>query len=206
MIENADDYFSDGCGRCGRFATPECSARRWAAGLAALRRLCLESGLDEIVRWGHPTYACGDRNVAIIGALRGDFRLSFFDAALMKDPGSVLEKAGPNSLHADMIRFSGDARVAEVEPLIRSYLAEARSYAEAGIRAPKERVEIDLPDELVEALKSDSELSEGFRRLTPGRKRSYVIALSSAKTSATRTSRVARFRDRILAGKGATER
>jgi uncharacterized protein YdeI (YjbR/CyaY-like superfamily) len=206
MIEVADDFFSKGCGRCGRFATPECSARRWAAGLSDLRRLCLESGLDETVRWGHPTYACGDRNVAIIGAFRDDFRLSFFEAALMKDPGSVLEKAGPNSLDADMIRFSGDARVAELEPLIRSYLAEARSYAEAGIRAPKERVEVDLPDELVEALESDHDFAEAFRRLTPGRKRSYVIALSSAKTSATRTSRVARFRDRVLAGKGATER
>jgi uncharacterized protein YdeI (YjbR/CyaY-like superfamily) len=206
MIEVADDFFSKGCGRCGRFATPECSARRWAAGLSDLRRLCLDSGLDETVRWGHPTYACGDRNVAIIGAFRDDFRLSFFEAALMKDPGSVLEKAGPNSLDADMIRFSGDARVAELEPLIRSYLAEARSYAEAGIRVPKERVEVDLPDELVEALESDREFAEAFRRLTPGRKRSYVIALSSAKTSATRTSRVARFRDRVLAGKGATER
>ena len=49
-------------------------------------------------------------------------------------------------------------------------------------------------------------LAEAFARLTPGRQRSYAIALASAKTSATRTTRIGRFRDRILAGKGATER
>ena len=48
--------------------------------------------------------------------------------------------------------------------------------------------------------------AEAFAALTPGRQRSYVIALSSAKTSATRTARVERFRARITAGKGATER
>jgi uncharacterized protein YdeI (YjbR/CyaY-like superfamily) len=206
MNEEADDYFSKGCGRCGRFATPDCSARKWATGLAELRRVCLESGLAETVRWGHPTYACGERNVAIIGAFRDDFRLSFFNAALMRDPGRVLEKPGPNTRHSAMIRFTADARVAELEPLLRSYLAEARSYAEAGITAPKDPVEPELPEEMVEALDSDPELADAFRRLTPGRRRSYVINLNSAKTSATRTSRIAKFRDRILAGKGATER
>lgn len=39
-----------------------------------------------------------------------------------------------------------------------------------------------------------------------GRQRSYVIALSSAKTSATRAERILKLRCKILAGKGANER
>ena len=58
----------------------------------------------------------------------------------------------------------------------------------------------------MEALESDPELADAFHNLTPGRQKSYAINLNAAKNSATRTARIAKFRDRILAGKGATER
>ena len=83
---------------------------------------------------------------------------------------------------------------------------EAMGYAEAGIKPPKEPRDIELPDELLEAMDSDPELAEAFSRLTPGRQRGYVINLTSAKKSETRISRIVRFRDKILSGKGATER
>lgn len=206
MITDIEVYFSDGCGRCERFATPDCSTRQWIRGLIELRRICLESGLVETLKWAHPCYMHGDRNVVIIGAFRGDFRLSFFNAALMKDPQGVLEKQGPNTRHPDMFRFTKSSQVAEMEPVIRSYLTEAMGYAEAGIKPPKEQGELELPDELVEALESDPDLAEAFHTLTPGRQKSYVINLNSAKKPETRIARIAKFRDKILAGKGATER
>ena len=206
MITDIEDYFSRGCGRCERFDTPDCSTRQWAEGLLRLRRICLDAGLTEAVKWGHPCYMHAGRNIAVIGAFRGDFRISFFNAALMKDPQGVLERQGPNTRHSDMIRFTDNAQVAGGEATLRSYLAEAMDYAEAGVRPPKEASEIDLPEELVDALDSDPELAEAFHRLTPGRRKSYVINLNSAKKPETRISRIVKFRDRILAGKGATER
>lgn len=206
MITDIEDFFARGCGRCARFGTPDCSTRTWAAGLAELRRICLAAGLDETVKWGHPCYMHAGRNIAVIGAFRADFRLSFFDAALMTDPEGVLEPAGPNTRHAGVIRFTENAQVARMEPVIRSYLGEAMAHAAAGTRPPKADSAPDLPDELVEALDRDPELAEAFHRLTPGRQKSHVIHLASARTSATRTARIARLRDRILAGKGATER
>ena len=53
---------------------------------------------------------------------------------------------------------------------------------------------------------ADPEMAEAFWALTPGRQRSYVIHLASAKTSATRVARIERVRGKILAGKGALER
>jgi uncharacterized protein YdeI (YjbR/CyaY-like superfamily) len=206
MIIEIEDYFSKGCGRCDRFATPDCSARLWAQGQADLRRLCLAAGLTETVKWGHPCYMHADRNIAIIGAFRGDFRMTFFNAALMADPEGVLERQGPNTRHADAIRFTDNAQVMRMEPVILSYLAEAMGYAEAGITPSKEAREIDLPDEMTGALDADPELAEAFHALTPGRQKSYAINLNGAKTSATRVARIARFRDHIIAGKGATER
>ncbi len=206
MITLVDDYFAKGCGRCERFATTECSTQLWTRGLAKLRRICLEEEVVETVKWGHPCFVRDGRNIAIIGAFRGDFRLSFFNAALMTDPDGVLEKQGPNTRHPDMIRFTDEDRVRRLEPVIRSYLREAIGYADAKISPPKEQGTLELPAELSEALEVDPELAEAFHKLTPGRKKSYVINLRSAKKSETRVARIAKFRDKIIAGKGAMDR
>lgn len=206
MITEIGDYFTKGCGRCPRFDTVDCSASIWASGLAELRRICRAAGLIETVKWGHPCYMHAGRNIALIGALRGDFRLNFFNSGLMRDASGVMEKQGPNTRHADTIRFRDAAEVAAMEPVILSYLREAMGYAEAGITPIKEPTEIDLPDELVDALDADPELAEAFHNLTPGRQKSYVIGLNTAKTSATRLARIAKYRGHILEGKGATER
>ncbi|MBL9051458.1 MAG: YdeI/OmpD-associated family protein [Tabrizicola sp.] len=206
MITSPEDYFAKGCGRCERFATPDCSTRKWLSGLLTLRRIAWEVGLTEKAKWGHPTYMHAGRNIALIGAFRGDFRLSFLNAALLKDPEGVLERQGPNTRYADCIRFTDDTAPAAMEPVIRAYLAEAMIYAEQGILPPKEPSEIDLPVELLDALDADPDLAEAFAALTPGRQKSYVILLSDAKTAATRLSRIEKARPKILAGKGASER
>jgi len=205
MITDIDDFFSLGCGRCERFATSDCSTRQWSVGLARLRAICLGVDLAEAVKWGHPCYMHGDRNIAIIGALRNDFRLTFFNAALMKDPHGVLERQGPNTQYPDMIRFTLNNQVTTMKLTIESYLREAMGYAESGIKPPKQKGEIQIPDELLEALEADPTLADAFYRLTVGRQRSYVINLNSAKKKETRVSRIANFRDKILQGKGATD-
>ncbi|MEI4486704.1 YdeI/OmpD-associated family protein [Frigidibacter sp. MR17.14] len=206
MITEADAYFDKGCGRCARFATADCATQAWAGPLAALRALCLGAGLDETVKWGHPCYVHAGRNVAILGAFREDARLTFFEAGLMADPERVLSAQGPNSRARGTLRVTGADQVAALAPVIRAYLAEAMAHAAAGRRAPRDSAEPDLPEELGAALDDDPALAEAFAALTPGRRRSYVIALASAKASATRVRRVEGFRARILAGKGAMER
>lgn len=206
MITDIEDYFTKGCGRCERFAGPDCSTRQWSQGLGDLRRICTDAGLVEMVKWGHPCYMHQGRNIVIFGAFRGDFRLTFFNAALMKDPEGVLEKQGANTQHADMIRFVDSADVTRMEDVIRSYLTEAMGYAEAGIKPPRDTSELELQDELVDALDSDPELAEAFWGLTPGRQKSYVIHLSSTKNPETRMARIEKFRSKIIAGKGAMER
>jgi uncharacterized protein YdeI (YjbR/CyaY-like superfamily) len=210
MISAIEDYFAKGCGRCVRFATSDCATQRWAKGLGELRLLCLDAGLDETVKWGQPCYMRSGRNIALIGAFREDFRLTFFNAALLKDVAHILEKPGPNTQEACLIRFDDARTVAARGAIVSAYLEEAIRCADAGLTPTRERTAAqspeDLPVELIDALDGDAELGEAFRALTPGRRRSYAIALNSAKTSATRVARIAKFRDRIISGKGANER
>ncbi|EYD73290.1 YdeI/OmpD-associated family protein [Limimaricola hongkongensis] len=206
MITDIEDFFSKGCGRCARFDTPDCAALRWQAGLRDLRRICLDMGLVETVKWAHPCYMHAGRNIALLGALRAEIRLGFFNPALLSDPEKVLERNGPNTRHPDMIRLRSSAEVAGMEPVIRAYLAEAMRHAELGTRPPKVQDDLELPEELRAAIDADPELAGAFSDLTPGRRKSYVIALASAKKPETRIARIERFRGRILAGKGAQER
>jgi uncharacterized protein YdeI (YjbR/CyaY-like superfamily) len=206
MITDIEDYFTKGCGRCARFETPDCSTKRWADGLAELRRTCRSTGLDEAVKWGHPCYMWGDRNIALMGAFRDNFRLIFMNASLMSDPDGILEKRGPNTRHPDMICFTDAAQVVAMEGTITAYLQEAIGYARAGVKPVKETGEIELQPELVVALDSDPEFSEAFIALTPGRQRSYVLHLGSTENSTTRMARIGKFRQKVLVGKGWNER
>lgn len=206
MITDVAVFFTDGCGRCDRFATAACASKIWADGLAGLRALCLGAGLTETAKWGHPCYMFAGRNLAIIGAFKGDFRLTFFNAALMTDPMGILEKQGPNSQNPDMMRFTSVASVTEKSAHITAYLTEAMGYAQAGITPPKTVRDIDTPPELIETLDADPALAEAFCALTPGRQKSWLFHLNSTKSPATRYARIEKGRTKIMAGKGALDR
>lgn len=206
MITDAGDFFTKGCGRCDRFATPECSTRLWIDGLNDLRRICLDMGLEETVKWAHPTYMHAGRNIAIFSAFKGDFRLNFLNPGLLKNTDGVLERQGPNSQTPGIIRFTDVVQVSAMEQVVRSYLQQLMVHAETGTKPPKVERKIDMPDELTEALDADPELAEAFDALTPGRQKSYMFNLNQAKQSATRVKRIERFREKIFAGKGAMDR
>jgi len=206
MITEVHDYFAKGCGRCDRFETASCSARVWSTLLAELRALCRAAGLEETAKWGHPCYMHAGRNVAILGAFRDHVRLSFFEAGLMTDPASILQKQGANTAHPDMIRFDDVADVSAQAAIIRSYLAEAMDYAGRGLKAPKSTAPIALPAALQAALDADPALAHAFFALTPGRQKSYVFAINTAKQVATQERRIIKLRPKIFAGKGAQER
>lgn len=206
MITDPVVFFEKGCGRCNRFGTQDCSTRRWIDGLDRLRRICLDAGLTEEAKWGHPCYTHAGRNIALMGAFRQDFRLTFMNGGLLDDPEGILRPAGPNAQTSNVLFLTANEQVTKLEPIIRAYLARLMDFAERGIKPPKTEANIDLPDELVDAMDGDPELAEAFHALTPGRRRSYAINLNSAKTAATRINRITKFRDKIIAGKGAMER
>ena len=206
MITDVEDFFTKGCGRCARFETPDCSTQIWGDGVRQLREICLNAGLKETVKWGHACYTHAGRNIVIIGAFRDNFRLNFFNAGLLKDPEGVLEKQGAETKTPDMLRFTAADQVAAKAEIASAYIAEAMGYAEAGIKEKKKTTELELPEELANALDVDPEMAEAFAALTPGRRRSYVMNLNAAKQTATRINRIAKFREGILAGKGLNER
>lgn len=204
--ESVDSFLTDGCGRCDHYRTPACKVLRWTAPLVALRALVRETALTEDMKWGHPTYAVGGRNVVMLGAFQDRCTLSFLEGAALRDDAGLLERPGPNTHHARLLAFRSLAEVEARTGAIRDLLAQAVARAAAGERLPP-RTETDpVPTELEERLLADPALHAAFEALTPGRRRSHVLHVSGGKASATRARRVEQCVPKILAGLGYLDR
>ena len=73
----------------------------------------------------------------------------------------------------------------------------------AGLKVPlKKTKEFAIPKEFENKLNKTSALKKAFYALTPGRQRGYLLYFSAAKQSQTRESRIEKYMQQILNGKG----
>jgi len=70
---------------------------RWAAEIAAMRRLLAGFAMKEERKWGKPTYTVDGKNVVILQGFKEYFALGFFQGALLKDPRKVLVQLGTDT-------------------------------------------------------------------------------------------------------------
>lgn len=177
--------------------------KQWQAELRALQAILLDCSLTEEVKWRVPCYTFEKRNIALIGAAKEYCALSFFKGSLLKDADGILIKPGRNTQAARMIRFTEAQQIRDLEPVLKAHLQEAVEVEKAGLKVTyKETSEYPFPKELQARLDEDPAFKAAFEALTPGRQRGYLLYFSSAKQSKTRASRIAKYEQHILDGKG----
>ena len=182
-------------------------AQRWPDEIRKLRAILLDCDLDEDLKWGKPCYSFQGGNLAIVQSFKEHCSLMFFKGSLLEDHHDVLVPPGENSRAAMRIQFTSVSQVGELETAVRDYVRQAAEIEKAGLKVDLEASpDPELPAELTALLDTDPELAASFPALTPGRRRAYVLHVSGAKQSKTRTARVEKARGRILAGKGPNER
>lgn len=170
--------------------------------LRALRRILLELGLSEALKWRHPCYMVEGRNVAILGIRKVGCVLTFFKGALLDDPDGHLLLVGPNTRGGRLLHLTSVRQVRERVPMIRGLLDQAITLERAGRQVERDPVIEPVPAELSQRFDEDPELKTAFEALTPGRQRGYLLHFNAAKQAATRATRIERERFRIIAGKG----
>lgn len=206
MNPQVDAYLIDGCGRCKLYATPECKVHFWQAELYFLRSLLQNCGLTEELKWDVPCYTLNGKNVIILAALKGSCTLSFFKGALLNDSHQLLQKPGESTHDVRVIRLMSMQQIESNLDAIINLIEQAISNEAAGLQVAKRpSTEVEIPEELREALQEDEVLRKAFDKLTPGRKRAYCLHIGSAKQSSTRVSRIQKCYDAILTGKGPLE-
>lgn len=175
----------------------------WQDELQQLRIVVLACGLTEDWKWRAPCYTHRGANVVLLGALKDYCVLSFLKGALLKDAEGILVKPGENSRAARLIRFTDAQEIVEIESILKSYIHEAMGLEDAGLKVDfaKDR-ELDLPQELQDKFNENPSLKSAFEALTPGRQRGYLLYFSGAKRASSRVTRIEKYAERILDGKG----
>jgi uncharacterized protein YdeI (YjbR/CyaY-like superfamily) len=177
--------------------------KRWSTEFAALRKLCLGSGLNEELKWGQACYDLNGRNVVLIHGFKDYCALLFMKGALLKDAKGILVQQTKNVQAARQIRFSAIADINNQKAIVKAYLREAIAVEKSGAKVKmKSAAQFDMPEEFLRRLDDDPRLAEAFHALTPGRQKGYLLHFGGAKQSVTRASRVAKHAPRILKGLG----
>ncbi len=177
--------------------------KRWSAEYAALRQLCLASGLNEELKWGQACYDLNGSNVVVIHGFKAYCALLFFKGALLKDPKGILIQQTKNVQAARQIRFTSLAEIEKQRAAVTDYLRAAIAVEKSGAKVEmKSAAQFAVPGEFQKRLDDDPAVAKAFRALTPGRQKGYLLYFAGAKQSATRAARVEKHAPRILKGLG----
>ena len=166
-----------------------------------LRKIVLDTGLTETIKWGVPVYMHQGKNVITVNALKDSANIGFFKGAQLNDIKQLLQQQG-NIQSARIIRFYNTSQILKLKAVLKSYILEAIAIEESGRKVVTKKNPEPIPNELLNAFEDDPALKTAFYKLTPGRQRGYIIHISSAKKSQTRTSRIGKYRNQILKGFG----
>jgi len=176
---------------------------KWRAAFERLRKVLLDSGLTEDLKWGQPCYALDGKNVALIHGFKEYCAILFTKGSLLKDPEGVLIQQTKNVQAARQIRFTSAQEVKKLEKTVKAYVCQAIEIERAGLKVQFKKTEdLALPEELESKLAANAKLRSAFAALTPGRQRAYIFHFSQPKLSATRAARVEKHIPRILEGLG----
>ena len=122
---------------------------------------------------------------------------------LLKDTENILIQQTENVQAARQIRFTNLGEIVEKEPILKAYISEAVEVEKAGLKVDyKKNKELIFPEEFQMILDENPALKTAFEALTPGRQRAYNLYFSAPKQSKTRVSRVEKYMQKILNGKG----
>ena len=180
-------------------------AEKWQKETDKLRQIALDCDLTEELKWGKPCFTFGKKNVAIVIPLKESCALSFFKGALLKDPKHLLQRIGQMQA-GRWIKFTSLREIAAVRSTLKDYLCEAIELEKSGKKVVlKKASDYPIPEELQKKLDADAVLRSAFAMLTPGRRRSYIFHVSSAKQAKTRAARAEKCVPMILSGRGFNE-
>ena len=175
----------------------------WRDEFTKLRKIILGCGLTEELKWGKPCYALEESNVVLIHGFKEYCALLFMKGALLKDPKAILVQQTENVQAARQIRFTSVQEIARLAPILKTYIKEAIEVEKSGAEVTyKKTSEFNMPEEFQKKLREMPALKTAFEALTPGRQRGYLLYFSAAKQSQTRESRIEKYVDQILDGKG----
>jgi uncharacterized protein YdeI (YjbR/CyaY-like superfamily) len=162
MNPEVDLYLEDGCGRCKFYKTPQCKVHNWVSELKTLRKIVLDCGLTEELKWSVPVYTYNNKNIAIVSAFKEYCSLSFFKGSLLQDTNGILHKQGESSQSARVIKFTDKKEISALEQILKAYIFEAIEVENIGLKVEFKKDLEPIPIELQNKLDKDPTFKKAF--------------------------------------------
>ena len=171
--------------------------------LKKLRRIIHAAcpGASETMKWSTPFFEyhgilCGT------AAFKAHCAFLIFHKSLPK----ALKEAGISTAELGTLRRIKGATDLPRDKLLKQYVATAARLLESGVKAPwistpKKGVKLTVPADLQAALKRNKRAAATFEKLTPGRRKEYVVWINEAKREETRAKRLATAIEWLADGK-----
>lgn len=178
--------------------------KKWKEEFHLLREIVHENkSLEEDYKWMHPCYTFEGKNIVLIHGFKEYCALLFHKGALLKDPKNILIQQTENVQSARQIRFTNAEQIIKLKSVIKDYIKEAIEIEKSGKKVELKKVaDYPIPEEFQRALNEDKALNKAFYSLTSGRQKAYLFYFNQAKQSKTRETRIEKYYQHILDGKG----
>src|SRR6476469_3054675 len=109
-------------------------ATRWQKEYEKLRKIILDCGLSEELKWGCPYYTCPtgssgrafeNKNIILIHGFKEYCAVLFFKGALLNDTEGILIQQTENVQVTRQVRFTNVREIVKMERILKAYIYEA---------------------------------------------------------------------------------
>ncbi|NNC94048.1 MAG: hypothetical protein HKN92_00690 [Chitinophagales bacterium] len=172
--------------------------------LKLLRKVAIDSGLEETIKWSSPVYTYQGKNIIGIGAFKAYSGIWFYQGVYLKDEQAKLINAQEGKTKAlRQWRFFSIKEIKESLDLIKAYILEAIDNQEAGIELKVNRQKpLIIPKELINFLQKNPDLKESFESFSKSKQREFAVYIAEAKRPETKEKRLEKIKPLISKGIG----
>ncbi|RAJ80274.1 uncharacterized protein YdeI (YjbR/CyaY-like superfamily) [Chitinophaga dinghuensis] len=160
--------------------------------------------VTETIKWGFPHFDYNGSILTSIAGFKQHCAVNFWKAAIMDDPDKILTATGETAMgHLGKIT---SLKELPADKILIKYLKQAAKLIDEGAKVPQkpkttEKKELEIPADLVAALKKNKAAAKTFEEFSYSNKKEYTSWITEAKTEATRQSRIATAVEWMAEGK-----
>lgn len=142
--------------------------------------------LNEDWKWRAPNYNSNGM-ICWLAYFKSHVGINFFKGSLIEDLHNLYDDACMDKGNRQ-IKFKSIDEIDET--LLEHYFFEAIKLNKEGTKVQAKKIDIEIPEELAEALAENEVANDFFQSLAPGYKRDYIEWITTAKQEKTRIKRL----------------
>jgi len=159
-------------------------------------RELVHQGCPEVVekiKWSFPCFEYKKAILCHMASFKQHCSFGFWLGSVMDDPDNILNSSNESAM-GQLGRIQSLSDLPSDEIMIR-YIHQAMSLIDAGVKLSKKEPangskEIEIPDEMLKALKKNDKAMATFDSFSNSNKKEYVEWVKEAKTQATKDKRL----------------